>query len=211
MHKQYISKSFGNDSTFLSYRSGTPQERTCATCHCEHPASSIPMFLFIWCSLRWRQTCRSAAIPYVNFNENLTIAQAKTCYMYKCQWKQMVMNNNIHGCVLPRASPVTFTCQINTFMSCENQFIFGSNLIYIHVVIILTKYWRISNGRKNRKMGWNKYITSSATNSNNCFTVFFLIFGDRCMKLFVVFYPNLIVLCLSSFLVKMFLKLGYVF
>ena len=57
--------------------------RTRAASLCDNPASNIPMPLFISSSLSRRLTCRSA-IPYVKFDQNLTITQAKSCFRYTC-------------------------------------------------------------------------------------------------------------------------------
>ena len=65
--------------------------RTRATSLCDNPASSIPMSLFMSSSLRRRLTCR-AAIPYVKFDQNLTITQAKSCFRYTCTWRHMAIN-----------------------------------------------------------------------------------------------------------------------
>ena len=72
--------------------------RTRATSLCDNPASSIPMPLFI-SSLRRRLTCRSV-IPYVKFDQNLTITQAKPCFRYTCTWRHgslpMLLVQNVH-------------------------------------------------------------------------------------------------------------------
>ena len=106
--------------------------RTRATYLCDNPASSIPMPLFISSLLRRRLTCWSA-IPYVKFDQNLMITQAKPCFRYTCTWRQMAINQRFSRVGLFPC----FSCKMYmsnqllhyTFMRPEHRFTFSSNLI----------------------------------------------------------------------------------